>query len=394
MSEKYDILVVGAGPAGSTAARLAAENGANVLMVDKRHELGTPVQCGEALGDDILNELDIEPDPRWAINKIDSAKLVSPSGIPVVMREKFGEKVGYILDRKVFDKHLAILAARAGADIRVCTFVDGLLTEDGRIKGVTARSLGGKTKINADIIIAADGIMSRVAWWAGVDTTLKPSEIESGIQFKMTNIEIDSTSFMEYYFSSEIAPGGYAWIFPRGDDTANVGLGVLGSLSKKPPIEYLRDFVKSQAGLRGGEVIELNGGGIPVSGHVSRMVKDNIMIVGDAARQVNPMTGGGMNWSMRAASIAGEVSSKAVENDDVCEESLSQYEDRYLDLMGEKMELYRKGKDIMLTLSDEELDSLAEALEGVDFDRISLTDLLEVIAEASPKLMGELEDLF
>ncbi len=126
----YDIVIVGGGPAGTMAAKAAAENGVDVLLLDKRRELGVPVQCGEALAGDVLNELGIEPDSRWAVNKIDKSKLIAPSGGSVVLEQKNSPKVGYILDRKVFDKHLATLAGREGAEIQTGAYVDGVLKMD------------------------------------------------------------------------------------------------------------------------------------------------------------------------------------------------------------------------------------------------------------------------
>lgn len=389
MNESYDVLVVGAGPAGSSAARAAARNGAEVLVVDKRRELGVPVQCGEALNEDILEELNIEPDPRWAINKVNGVRIVSPAGISFSLSEEVGGKVGYILDRKVFDQYLAILAARAGAEVRTCTFVDGLLTDDGKITGVTARSPEGKMEFRADVVVAADGVMSRVARWAGIDTTLKHSEIESGVQFKMVGIGIESPSVMEFYFGEKIAPGGYAWVFPRGEDTANVGLGVLAKRAKRPPIEYLRDFVEGRSELREGRIVELNGGGIPVSGPIGETVRENLLVVGDAARQVNPLTGGGMDSSMRAGNIAGEVAARVVAGGKVSQDVLKEYEELWREEMGEKFEKYLMGKEVLLELSDEELDDLARHLSKLDFEGVSLTDLL-VALKSHPKLSEKL----
>lgn len=391
--DDYDIIVVGAGPAGASAARSAVENDADVLMIDKRRELGVPVQCGEALAEDVLKELNIDPDPRWAINEIDSAKLVSPSGRSVVIEQRSVGKVGYILDRKVFDKHLAIRAVRSGADVQVGTFVNGLIKEDGRIQGATYNSQEGEGEVRGDLIIAADGVMSRVARWTGFDTGLGPEDIESGVQFKMANVDIESKSRMEFYFGSEVAPGGYAWIFPRGEDIANVGIGVLPARADKPSIEYLKDFVASKPELEDGRIVEINAGGVPVSRPIEKTVGDDILVVGDAARQVNSLTGGGIDWSMRAGNIAGEVAARAVSEGDTSEDNLEEYEERWRDRAGEKLERYYRGKETLLDFSDEELDDAAEALQDVDFEEISLTDMLKTLMKTNPKLMWKLKGL-
>ncbi len=394
MKEKYDVVVVGAGPAGSAAAYAAARGGASVLMLDRRRELGVPVQCGEALAEDILNELKIKPDPQWALRRTNAVKIVSPSGIEIRISErKVTGKVGYILNRKVFDKFLAARAAKAGADVMVGTFVDGLILEGGKPKGVKARGMNGRLEIVADVVIAADGVGSRVARWAGLNTTLKLDDIESGIQFQMVGIDFESPSMMEFYFGSKITPCGYAWVFPKGEDMANVGLGVLGSRAERRPIEYLQDFVARMPGLSKGKIIEINAGGVPVGGPIKQTVKDCLLVVGDAARQVNALTGGGIDSSMRAGNIAGEVAAKAVGEGDTSKKKLSEYEKRWREQMGKRLERYLKAKNVLVSLTDDDLDRLAKVLSEVKFDKISLTEMLKVLIKAHPKLLWKLKGL-
>jgi len=391
LAERYDIVVVGAGPAGSMAARAASRGGAKVLLLDKRRELGVPVQCGEALNEEVLRELNIKPDPSWALNKVREVKLVSPSGIEVrIAEKKVVGKVGYIIDRKHFDKHLATLAAKEGADVMVGTLVDGLIKGGHGLRGIKARNVGGRIEVLADVVIAADGVGSRVARWVGLNTALRLDDIESGIQFQMVGIDFESPSTMEFYFGSKVAPGGYGWLFPKGGDLANVGLGVLGSKAQRPAIEYLRELVGRMPGLAKGKVIEINAGGVPVGGPLKRTVKDNLLVVGDAARQVNAITGGGIDWSMRAGNIAGEVAAKAINDGDTSEKRLNEYERRWRELMGKRLERYLKAKNVFITLSDEDLDKIAKALSGVKFERISLTDILKAVVKAHPKLLLKL----
>ena len=394
MDEKYDIVVVGAGPAGSMAARAAARSGAKILLLDKRRELGVPVQCGEALSEDPLKDLGIKSDPRWIAGKTNVVKLVSPSGTVVrIAEKKIVGKVGYTLDRKIFDKHLAMLAAKEGADVKVGTLVDGLLMENGEIKGIRARGIDGRMEVRTKVVIAADGVGSRIARWAGMNTALKLVDIESGAQFQMVGIDFESSSTMEFYFGSKIAPGGYAWVFPKGEEMANVGLGVLGSRAERPAIEYLQDFVDKMPSLRKGRIIEINAGGVPVGGPIKKTVKDNLLVVGDAARQVNALTGGGTDSAMRAGDIAGEVAAKAVAEGDVSEKRLNEYERRWREQMGKRLERYLKAKNVLIGLSDEDLDELAKALSEVKFDRISLTDMLKTLLRAHPKLLWKLRGL-
>lgn len=226
-----------------------------------------------------------------------------------------------------------------------------------------------------------------------MDTTLKLDEMESCAQFQMVGVEIESPRVMQFFFGSRISPGGYAWVFPKGADMANVGVGVLGSLMQRPPIEYLKDFVNSKEELRKGKTVEINGGAVPVGGPLPRTVKGNLLIVGDAARQVNPLTGGGIDSAMRAGNIAGEVAARAVAEGDVSEKRLEEYEQRWRGLLGEKLERYLRAKQIFLDMSDNELDDLARALQGVELEQVGLTNLLNVISRISSKLLEKLAGL-
>lgn len=394
MKESYDVVVVGAGPAGSMAGYAATRGGASVLMLDRRRELGVPVQCGEALTEDVLKEYKIKPDPAWAVNTTNTVKIVSPSGIAVRISErKVTGKVGYILNRKVFDKYLAMMAAGAGADVRVGTFVDGLTLEGGKIRGVRGQGPDGRLEVEAKVVIGADGVGSRVARWAGLNTTIKLDDVESGIQFQMVGVEFESPRQMEFYLGSKIAPGGYAWVFPKGEDMANVGLGVLGSRTQRTPVEYLRDFIARMPSLSKGKVVEINGGGVPVGGPLKKTVKDNFLLVGDAARQVNALTGGGIDYAMRAGYIAGEVAAKAASDGDTSEKRLKEYERRWREQMGKRLDRYSKAKNVLLSLSDDELDQLGETLRNVKFDKISLMDMLKTIIRSHPKLLFKLRGL-
>ncbi len=168
-----DILVIGAGPAGSMAAKPAALNGAEVLLIDRKSEIGAPKRCAEGVSKDGLKRLDVTPDPRWIASEINKVRLVSPNGTDVLLDEekvKLSE-VGYVLERKVFDKHLAMDAARAGAQIMVKTLATSMKTEE---DGVTVQleHMGNPLEIKTKIVIGADGPESKVGRWANLKTGL------------------------------------------------------------------------------------------------------------------------------------------------------------------------------------------------------------------------------
>jgi digeranylgeranylglycerophospholipid reductase len=394
MTMEVDVLVIGAGPAGSTAAKHAALGGADVLLIDKKSEIGAPKRCAEGVSIGGLESLGIEPNPRWITKKLDGVRLVSPNGTDVWLTSDKVElpEAGYILERKVFDKYMAMDAARAGSRIMVKTIATGMeRTDEGYL--VSAECMGREFKIKARIVIAADGPESRVARWAGLNTATRPKDMESAAQFEMVGVEMEDNNCIEFYFGS-VAPGGYAWIFPKGDDIANVGLGVLSTETDKSAYEHLLEFVESCPATRNAQPVELNIGGDPVGGMPKKLVTDSLMVVGDAAGQVNPLTGGGIISGMKGGMLAGRVAAAAISEGDVTAKRLSEYEKLCREELGDEIERYLKVKDYMLTLSDGELDSIAEAFQDVEFEKVSTTELVKKLIKVSPKALLKLGKLF
>ncbi|MBU4534519.1 MAG: NAD(P)/FAD-dependent oxidoreductase [Euryarchaeota archaeon] len=389
-----DILVIGAGPAGSTAAKHAAQGGAGVLMMDKKSEIGAPKRCAEGVSNGGLESLGIEKNPRWITKELDGVRLISPNRTDVwLTSDKIDlPETGCILERKVFDKYMTMDAARAGAQIKIKTLATGMeKTDDGYL--VSAESMGESFQIKAKIVIAADGPESRVARWGGLNTTAKPKDMESAAQFEMAGVEMENNNCIEFYFGS-VAPGGYAWIFPKGDDIANVGLGILATKTDKTAYEHLLEFVAKNPATQNAQPVELNIGGDPVGGMPKKLVDDNLMVIGDAAGQVNPLTGGGIISGMTGGMIAGKLAAEAISEGDLSRKKLKKYEDECQEAIGKSINKYLKVKDYMLTLNDGELDSIAEAFQDVEFEKVSTTELVQKLVKVSPKALLKLGKLF
>ena len=389
-----DVLVIGAGPAGSSTAKHAALNGADVILIDKKSEIGAPKRCAEGVSKEGLSKLGIEPNSRWVTKELSGVRLVSPNGTDVWMREdqvKLPE-AGYILERKVFDKFMAMDAARAGATIMIKTLARGMRKDyDGYI--VSCESMGEDFEIKAKIVVGADGPESRVGRWGGLKTAVKPKNMESGIQFEMVGLEMEDPNCIEFYFGS-VAPGGYAWIFPKGDDIANVGLGIVSTFTDKSAYEHLLEFVKNCPATKNAQPVELNIGGDPVGGMLKNLVKDHLMIVGDAAGHVNPLTGGGIITALEAGMYAGEVAASAVKEDNFSEKRLMEYQEKCKTEIGDSFDKYLKTKDYMLSLSDSDLDSIAKAFQDTEFENISTKELIKLLIKVSPKALLKLGKLF
>ncbi len=382
--ERYDVVVVGAGPAGSVTAKTAAEHGLDVLLIERNQEIGVPVKCAEGVSKEI--EKFVAPDKRWICAEVKGANMYGPDGTKVVLSGEKMEEVGYVLERRIFDKFLASEAARAGAEVRVKTGAHGIIEEDGYAKGVYARAMGEDTRIYAHVVVGADGVESKVGRWAGIKTRLQPSNISVCAEFLMCDIEFNN-DYSEFFLGSEIAPKGYAWVFPKGEDCANVGIGIGGDVSdeKHRAIDYLKAFVRSR--FPDGKIVAEMYGAVPLSGPIYESVADGLILVGDAARQVNPLTGGGILYAMHAGEIAGDVIAKAVQENNFSKKRLMEYESRWREAFGKRLETGLKAKDFFLNLPDEDLNTLAQSLAGVKIKELSTLALLMELIRRNPKML-------
>lgn len=390
---KTDVLVIGSGPAGSSAAKHAALGGADVIIIDKKSEIGAPKRCAEGVSKAGLAFLGIEPNPRWVTKELDGVRLVSPNDTSVWLTSDEIElpEAGYILERKIFDKYMAMDAARAGAGIKIKTLAHGMRKE-GNAYVVTCEHMGEMFEIKANIIIAADGPESRVARWAGLKTATKAPNMESGVQFEMVGVEMEKQDVIEFYFGS-VAPGGYAWIFPKGDDIANVGLAVITNDTDKSPYQHLEEFVANCPATQNAQAVELNIGGDPVGGMPKKIYGDNILVCGDAAGQVNPLTGGGIISGMKGGMYAGKAAASAIADGDFSEKQLKEYDDNIREDIGDEISKYLKVKDFALSLSDEELDSVADAFQDIEFEKVSTTEIVKNLVKVNPKALLKLGKL-
>jgi digeranylgeranylglycerophospholipid reductase len=389
-----DVVVVGGGPGGSMAARYCAEGGLKTIMLEKKAEIGAPLRCAEGVSKKWLQEVGIEPDPAWICADMVGAVIRSPSGHTFKLDEsKAGSEVGYVLERHLFDKALARRAAEAGAQILMRTSATGVIIEDGRLAGVKAKSMGEEIEIRAKAVVAADGFESQVARWAGVDTSLKLNDICSCIQYRMVNLDIDP-EYCEFVIGGSIAPGGYLWIFPKGEGIANVGIGVMGTRCKNAdPKVYLDKFIASDPRFKRAQSLEVVGGMVSTCPGLDCAVADNLVIVGDAARIIDPVTGGGICHACRTGMYAGKVLVEASKKGDFSKSALMPYEKMWRDRMEDKLYRNWMAKERLAELDDETIDELVKLVSGSDIGEVNVYNLLKVIKEKFPKVVEGFEHL-
>jgi len=292
---------------------------------------------------------------------------------------------GFILERKLFDKQLAIESAKAGTDIMVKTTAKDLIRKNGQICGVVAKHMGRTIEIETDMVIAADGIESQIAKKAGLKTHQTPQSLFSCAQYEMVGGEWDP-DYLQFYLGEKIAPGGYLWIFPKGDNIANVGLGV------RSDTETAYSFLKKFTSNMNATPVELNMGGVPVNGPVKKTYADGLMVVGDAAGQVEPFTGGGIHVTVQCARIAGEVAAEAIEKENTSGNFLKKYEKLWQKEVGKDLKQSLKYRKVLDQLTDEEMDSLIKFLKEQGMESISKMAVLGFVRE-HPKFLKLLKDI-
>ena len=313
----YDIIVVGAGPAGSTAATYAARNGASVLLLDKKKEIGSPIQCAGFIPDaseiqallpdaELPDALKNYPD-SCVLQRIKTQRIFPPD----CSIKEFAVR-GAVLDRRRYDQFLAEQAAKAGAELIIKTRVT-------KVEGTTVETSGifGKHEIKAKAIIGADGPNSLVARSKGL--TFKPGEKEMSValEYQVRNVDIDPDA-LEMYFGNDFVPGGYAWIFPEGEGRANVGVGVRRGMTEKgvSAKEYLNHFMRdhplASQKLKNRIIMNVIAGILPVNGAPVRTAAEDSLVVGDAAGQIIATNGGGIPLAMIAAKVAGETAAEFI----------------------------------------------------------------------------------
>ncbi len=382
-SDSYDVIVVGGGPAGSLAAKEIAQAGHSVLLAEKHREIGIPLCCAEATSLRSLG-LFMKPDPKWVAAPINGAVLYSPDGTKVAVP---WAGVGVVLERKIFDRHLAGLAGAAGAEVMVNTEAVSVKMNGEFAESVTLISGHETRQIKCRAVIGADGVESLVGAWAGMDTRLEPEQFHSCAQYLMSQVD-GPTDMVRFWVGRDIAPGGYLWIFPKGNGLANVGLGIVASLAgQKKPVQYLDEFIAKN--LPGAKVIEAMVGGTPALGADHPMVKGNVLLAGDAARLTDPLSGAGIAIAMASGRLAGKLVSDYIRTGDLA--VLKKYPQQWWSGPWKDLKFHHKVREVFLKLSDEEMNRIARLLvnllAGKDPARIDPIHVARTVISSDPGIL-------
>jgi len=380
---RCDVLVVGGGPAGLVAAREAAtaDRGLDVLVLERDRSIGAPVRCGEGVGSQGIGEFIDPVGAPWVSRRITRVIFWAPDGTEVRVAE--GD-VGYVLDRTRFEPALAAEAGRAGAEILVGTEATGLARD---ADGWHVRTAGprGESEVRARVVIGADGVESMVGRWAGLDTRVPARDMESCAQYVVAGIDFDPDAIY-LHFGDEIAPGGYAWVFPKGEGVANVGLGIVALQGRgRPAREWLHSYLDSYfpTGVRTGYTV----GGVIVHTTVKRTVTDGLLLCGDAAHMINPLSGGGIVNAMKAGRLAAQTAVAALAARDTSARSLQRYHDAWMSLLGDDHVRFYRLKEALNRFDDAFFNQLARTVNGIPPERRTLARIFAAALVRHPTLL-------
>jgi digeranylgeranylglycerophospholipid reductase len=386
--QHYDVIIAGGGPAGTTAAQFAAKNGATVILFERDPVIGIPVRCGEGISRRGLRGY-VPLNGPWIANKIQQVELIAPDGTAVRLSSSV---IGYILDRTKFDKLLGDKAEQAGARIVTEADVVSLIKSDVRITGVVVNYKGQQYEVYGTVIIGADGVEARIGRWAGLDIVTKLENMESSVQIKASNIKVNPR-ICQFYFGREIAPGGYLWVFPKSDTSANIGVGISGNYSREKSAQYyLLKFVEKY--FPDAEWTSVAAGGIPCNPPLRRLTIDNVMVVGDAGHQVNPLTGAGIANALQGGKFAGETAAEALRLRNALGVHLTWYTKRWYRGRGRFHLSSMKLKNFVIEMNDEALNKLAHTMHKTQLQEWSLLKLFLYAVQKRPDLLVDCVKLF
>ncbi len=380
-----DVVVVGAGPVGSISGMQAAKLGAEVLICEEHAEAGIPSHCTGHVSREGLSRLNLRLPAKVVENQIRSAVFYSPSNYRFSV--KFPLPVTCVINRELFDKHLCRMAVKAGASIVTETRAAAFLMKRRKVRGVAVEQDEKMARISSKVVIDCEGVSSMLLRGAGLPSPNRRMVIK-GIQAEVDSAVGIDTETVEVFLDQSFAPGFFAWIVPRRDCTAKIGLGT----ENGNPVDQLRRFLKcnpiARERFKGSHLSHIRCHPLSLGGPISKTFHDGLLVVGDAASQVKPTTGGGIVMGLTSARIAGEIAAKAVHAGNHSADFLSEYEDRWKRQIGSNMSIMKhlrltlnrfsgKHLDRLLAFcSRAKIDSDLKLIEDVDFQGTSLVRIL------------------
>ena len=353
----YDVIVVGGGPIGSYMAYKLAGAGYRVVVLERKRDVGEPVCCAGIIGQECVDAFNIDGNVvlRW----VNGAELYSPSGkcIPL-WREK---PQAVVVDRAAFDMTMVNRAQDEGAEYILDTLVTDIQVGDDNVK-VGATQQEAKLELEARAVVIATGFGSRLVEELGL------GKVDNSVMGVQVEVETDGIDGVEVYFGQEIAPGFFAWLVPTSSTRALVGM-----LSRRSPELYMEKLISSL--LAQGKIISTGVKpcyrGIPLKS-IPGTCGDRVMVVGAAAGQVKPTTGGGIYYGLLCADTGASCLQQALENDALSARGLASYERKWKKKIGREMRIGYWARRLYEHLGDRQIDKLFDIIKSTGVDKALL----------------------
>ncbi|UCC45386.1 MAG: NAD(P)/FAD-dependent oxidoreductase [Candidatus Zixiibacteriota bacterium] len=386
MPEEFEVVIIGAGPAGLMAGLAAVRHGLSVAILEKDTRIGYPLHCGEAVTRGSIESV-IEVNPGWIKARIERGKLVSPSGYTYVINHP---RAGYVLDRPRMERDLADDFERLGGKLFLNHHAARIISGSVAHEAVAIRDSSGNDRLHlqARVFIAADGVEGTMARSVGIDNRLDLSRTESFLQYRLRNIVVEP-DIIEIHLGSKVAPRSYLWLFPKGSGEANVGLGVPGDRGSEARF-YLDRFVEQR--FPTAEIVFSSCGTSPRYQGPAVLADKNLLVTGDAARVLDSVTGAGIVNAMLSGKLAGEAAAGwCRQSGDNWRDLHRLYPGRFLRTKHRLLFRYRQIKELLDRLTDDDMDEIVQVFDDVigpeEVDEVNPLKLFWEILRKKPRLL-------
>ena len=368
MKKYSDAIVIGGGPSGSFAALNLAKLGADVTAFEEHSEIGVPAHCAGHLSVKSLRNLGLYPLPEKIVeNVFYGANFYSPKGTKFSVR--LPSPATCSVNRALFDKYIAEIAGAAGARYCLESRVRSLLIEHEFVTGVAVKQ-GEETerRFSARIVIDAEGISSRILRQTGL-SALNRHGLVYAVQAEVENVKDVESDTVEVFLGKAYAPGFYAWLIPRRDGTAKVGLAAKTGNPKEFLQRLMLKHPVASRQLGTARIFRATFHPITLGGPIPKTYSNGFLAVGDVASQVKPTTGGGVVFGMTCAKVAAEVAYKALQRNDFSAKSLQLYQKRCEEIMGFDMSLMLRIRKMLDAISDKKIDEAISFCRKMGLDK-------------------------
>jgi len=345
---EYETIVVGGGPIGGYVAGGLAKENQKVAIFEKNTEIGNPLSCAGLVTSRVFDFLD-DSTKTSIQNNIKGANIHSPSDN--ILTIGGNKNHALVIDRRVFDKKIVEKAGKNGAEIFLGNNVLSAYKKNKHIEIKTSKNIDAKTSL----LIGADGPFSKIR-----DRFLnyKPKEYLRAMGADLSNVNIDP-NYVEIFVGKKVAPGFFAWVIPTDKKGTKARIGLcINQNSERPPKYYFVRLMKNkhtQKFLKDAKIEEYIGGIIPL-GFLNKTYSSNIMVVGDAAAQVKPTSGGGIYTGLLCAKHCVSTAIDCVKKNDFSQKNLKKYHKKWTKDIGKELNRGMKFRSVYKNLKDSQID--------------------------------------